>query len=114
MTGSGPSVMEIVSTGADVTVVVTAAPATAAVSILSTLQVELLMTVPLGSGLPTRTTSWTEPEVPAFRAPGLQVTTPLESVPPPVADTNVTLAGRVSLRTTPEALAVPVLEYASV
>src|SRR5258706_580713 len=72
------------------------------------------MTVPLGRGLQTRTTSCTEPEAPAFSVPTLQVTIPAEAVPPPVADTNVVLAGSVSLSTTPEALALPVFAYDSV
>src|SRR6185503_10603149 len=108
-TGSGASVIEIVRTGAEVTVVLTAEPATAVVSLLSTLYVPLVITVPFGMGLPTRTTSCTDPETPAFRTPTLQVTTPPDAVPPPVADTNVVLAGTVSLRTPPEALALPVL-----
>src|SRR5262245_32227413 len=107
--GSGASVIETVRTGAEVTGVVTAAPANAAVSLLSTLYVELPISVPLGRGLATRTTSCTEPDAPALRAPGLQVTTLPEAVPPPVADTNVVLAGMVSLRTTPDALEFPVL-----
>src|SRR5258706_6003964 len=72
------------------------------------------MTVPLVRELPTWTTSCTEPEAPASRARRLQVTTPAEAVPPPVADTNVVLAGSVSLKTRPEALALPVFAYDSV
>src|SRR5512137_1566055 len=100
-TGSGASAFEMLRTGAEETVVVTAAPATGAVSALSMLYVELVMTVPLLSGLTTATTIWTEPDAPAFRTPRFQVTTPPESVPPPVADTNVVFAGTVSVITTP-------------
>ncbi len=39
-----------------------------------------------------------------------QVTTPPESVPPPVAETKVVFVGTVSETTTPVALALPVLE----
>src|SRR3989449_7294895 len=67
------------------------------------------MEVPLARGLATRTTNWTEPVAPAARLPGDQVTTPLASVPPAVAETKVVLAGTVSVRTTPVALALPVL-----
>src|SRR4029077_16451236 len=109
-TGSGPSVLEIVSTGEDETVVVMAAPATGVVSLLSTLYVPLVITVPFASGEATCTTSCTEPDPPTARAPRFQVTTPAASVPPPVADTNVVFAGTVSLITTPVALALPVFE----
>src|SRR6267142_1488793 len=108
-TGSGASVFEMLSTGADVTVVVIAAPATGAVSLLSTLYVPLVITVPFGSGAATCTTSCTEPEPPAGTAPRFQVTTPPASVPPPVADTNAVFAGTVSVITVPVELAVPVL-----
>src|SRR5438093_13125415 len=67
------------------------------------------MEVPLARGLATRTTIWTEPEAPAARLPGDQVTTPEARVPPAVAETKVVLAGTVSVRTTPVALALPVL-----
>src|SRR5262250_2861094 len=113
-TGSGASLADTVRTGDEVTVVVIAAPFTAAVSLLSTLQVPLVMRVPLASGLATRTTIWTEPEAPAARAPGDQVTVLPARAPPPVAETNVVLAGTTSVTTTPEALAVPVFENASV
>ena len=38
-----------------------------------------------------------------------QLTTPEETVPPPVAETNVVPVGTVSLITTPAALPAPVL-----
>src|SRR3989442_15777284 len=60
------------------------------------------MEVPLARGLATRTTIWTEPEAPAARLPGDQVTTPEARVPPAVAETKGVLAGTVSVRTTPE------------
>src|SRR5882762_6124473 len=113
-TGSGASVFEILSTGDEVTVVVIAAPATGAVSLLSMLEVALLITVPFARGLATCTTSCTDPEPPAARAPRFQVTTPAASVPPPVADTNAVFAGTVSAITTPVALALPVFAYDSV
>src|SRR2546422_27773 len=113
-TGSGASVLEMVRTGADVTVVVIGAPAVGAVSLLSTLNVELVMTVLFASGLAVCTTSCTLPDVPAFSAPMFQVTTPAASVPPPVADTNEVFAGMVSAITTPVALALPLFEYDSV
>jgi hypothetical protein len=109
-TGSGASVFEIVSTGADDTVVVIAAPFVGAVSLLSTLYVLLVINVPFASGLATCTTSCTEPDDPAFTAPMFQVTTPAASVPPPVADTKLVFAGIVSVITTPVALAFPVFE----
>src|SRR5437667_342675 len=76
----------------------------------SVLYVPSVMTVPFASGLATRTTSWTEPEPPAASAPIDQVTTPAESAPPPVADTNVVLTGTVSESTTPVAPEFPVFE----
>ena len=66
------------------------------------------MTVPLVSGLATLTTSCTEPEPPAARAPIDQVTTPPDSAPPPVADMNVVFAGTVSDSTTSVAPEFPV------
>ena len=66
------------------------------------------MTVPLASGLATLTTSCTEPEPPAARAPIDQVTTPPDSAPLPVADKNVVLTGIVSDSTTPVAPEFPV------
>ena len=106
-TGSGESVLDRVSTGAAVTVVVAFGPVCGSDSLLSMVQPVLVMTVPLASGLLTRTTSWTDPDVPAFTLPTFQFTTPPEGVPPAVADTNVVLAGSVSLITTPVALLVP-------
>src|SRR5439155_1274849 len=100
--------------GADVTVVVMTAPATAAVSLLSMAYVELVITVPFARGLVARATSCTEPDDPAFNAPMFQVTTPADRVPPAVAETNVVFAGTVSAITTPLALALPLFEYDSV
>src|SRR3989442_5455216 len=71
------------------------------------------MTVPFASGLFPLTTSCTEPVPPAARVPRFQVTTPPDSVPPAVADTNDVLAGSVSRTTTPVASAVPLLVYVS-
>src|SRR5262245_50601188 len=109
-TGSGPSLLEIVSAGDDVTVVVSAAPAVGAVSLLSMLYVPLVITVPFTRGLATCTTSCTDPDAPAARGPTFQVTTPAASVPPPVADTNEVLTGTVSVITTPVASMFPVFE----
>src|SRR2546426_5496530 len=106
-TGSGESVLDRVSTGAEVTVVVAFGPVCGRDSLLSIVQPVLVMIVPFASGLITRTTSWTDPEDPAFTLPMFQVTTPAASVPPAVADTNVVLAGSVSATTTPVALLVP-------
>ena len=97
----------MVRIGLEVTVVVIAAPLTAAVSLLSMLQAPLVIVVPFTSGLATRTTICTDPDAAAFSVPGLKVTTLPDSVPPPVAYTNVVLAGSVSVITTPVALAVP-------
>src|SRR5262245_56646970 len=113
-TGSGESAFEMVITGADDTVVVMEAPAVGVVSLLSMLYVTLVMTVPFANGLATCTTSCTEPEAPAARLPMFHDTTPAAGVPPPVADTKLVFAGRVSLITTPVALAFPVFEYLSV
>src|SRR5207247_1616692 len=68
-TGSGASVADTVRTGAEVTVVVMATPLAGAVSTESMLKVLLVITVPLASGVLTRTTSWTEPEAPAASEP---------------------------------------------
>src|SRR6266850_2530538 len=84
-TGSGASVFEMTRAGDELTVVVMAAPATGAVSLLSMAKVELVISVPFASGLAVCTTSCTEPEAPADRSPRLHVTTPPASVPPPVA-----------------------------
>src|SRR2546428_234094 len=109
-TGSGASVFDRVKDGDDDTVVVMAAPAAGAVSLLSMLNAALVMTLPFASGEVTCTTSCTEPDPPTARAPMFQVTTPAASVPPPVADTNEVFAGIVSVTTTPLAAAVPVSE----
>src|SRR6266704_6699977 len=107
-TGSGASVADTVRTGADVTVVVTLGPATEPVSLLTIAYEALVITVPLVSGLATRTTSCTEPEAPAAREPSDQVTTEPERVPAAEADTNVVLAGSVADRLTPVAPELPV------
>src|SRR2546425_491376 len=109
--GSGASVLEMLRIGSDVTVVVIAAPATGAVSLQSIEYEPLVMSVPLGSGLLTWTVICTVPDAPAPSAPMFQVTTPAASEPPAVADTKVTLAGTVSVMTTPVASSLPVLEY---
>jgi len=111
VTGSGASLAESASTGAEVTVVVTAAPAIAAVSAQSTAYVPFVIVVPLASGLFARTTICTEPEAPAARLPMLHVTVPPASVPPAVADTNVVFAGTASVTTTAVAPPVPLLAY---
>src|SRR5438093_884868 len=110
LTGSGASVLESVKTGDEDSVVVRGVPATGAVSLLSMLNVALVITLPFARGAATCTTSCTEPDPPTARAPMFQVTTPAASVPPPVADTNDVLAGIVSVTTTPLAAAVPVFE----
>src|SRR5947208_3410332 len=107
-TGSGASVFERVRTGDDDTVVAIAAPAVGAVSLLSMSKAALVITVPFARGLPTCTTSCTDPELPAFSAPMFQVTTPAARAPPPVADTKPVFPGIVSVTTTPLALALPV------
>src|SRR6266850_2376589 len=109
-TGSGASVLLMLNTGIDDTVVVIAAPAIGAVSLLSMPYVALVITVPFASGLVTATTSCTDADAPAARLPMFQVTTPAASVPPPVADTKLVFAGTVSPITTPVASAFPVFE----
>src|SRR3989442_14513758 len=109
--GSGPSVLEMLRFGWDVRVVVIAAPATGAVSLQSIEYEPLVMSVPLGSGLLTWTVICTVPDALAPSAPMFQVTTPAASEPPAVADTKVTLAGTVSVMTTPVASSLPVFEY---
>ncbi len=107
MTGSGASVPLKVRIGAAVTPVVMTVPATADVSLLSMLYEPFVMVVPFARGLATRTTICTEPEDEIGSVPMFQVTTPPESVPPRVAETNVVFAGTVSVMTTPVASAVP-------
>src|SRR5206468_9239499 len=102
------SVEAMPRTGADTTVVVTPGPAADEVSLLTMAYEELLITVPLASGLATRTASWTDPDAPAASEPRLHVTTPPLSAPPPVAETKVVLAGTVSLIAAPVAATVPV------
>src|SRR5262245_56894748 len=109
-TGSGASLRESVRTGRAETVVVVAAPFTAVISLESMLKAPLVIVVPLARGVLTRATSCTDAEAPALRARMDQVTTPADCVPPPVAETNVVLAGSVSAITTPEAFMLPVFE----
>src|SRR6266581_4675967 len=97
VTGSGASVFEIVSTGAEVTAVVASGPVCGSDSFVSIAQPVLVMTVPFASGLFTRRTSCTEPDAPALTVPTFQVTTPPDRLPPAVAETNVVLAGSGSL-----------------
>src|SRR5947208_1624934 len=110
-TGSGASVFERVRTGEEETGGAIGAPAVGAVSLLSMSKAALVITVPFARGLPTCTTSCTEPELPAFSAPTFQVTTPAARAPPPVADTKLVFPGIVSVITTPLALALPAFEY---
>src|SRR6185503_9178814 len=100
MTGSGESACERASAGDEVTVVPTTPAETGAVTLLSMLQVLLLITVPLVRGLATRTVIWPDPEAPAARIPRRQVTSPLARVPPPVDETKLVLAGTPSDRMT--------------
>src|SRR2546425_8628251 len=113
-TGLGAAALEIDSAGAELTVVVASAPFAGPISVLVMLYVLLWMMVPFRSGESTLTTRVTLPDAPPARAPTLQVTTPPASVPGAEADTNVVLAGRVSLTTTFVALALPVFVYDSV
>src|SRR5213594_3554399 len=112
-TGSGASVLEMFSTGAELTVVVTAAPAVGAVSFESIWYEPLVMTVPFASGLFTFTTSCAVEEAPALRTPRLQVTIPPDTEPPPVADTKEVFAGTASETTTPVAFSLPVFDQDS-
>src|ERR1041384_3648763 len=96
-TGSGASVLPMLRSGDELTVVVIAAPAVGGVSFESMLYVALVMTVPFGSGLAACTTSCTVAAAPLPRRPMFQVTTPAASVPPPVADTKLVFAGIVSV-----------------
>src|SRR5262245_52263859 len=106
--GSGESVADTPSAGAEFTVGVVAAPLTAWVSLLSRLYEPWVMTVPFASGLATRTIICTEPEAPAARLPRDHVTVEPDREPEAVAETNVVLAGTESERITPEASAFPV------
>src|SRR5437867_3235847 len=100
----------MVRTGAEETRVLTAAPETGEVSLHRIAYEPLVMRVPLGRALATRTTICKDAEAPAGNAPIDQVTVAPESVPPPEADTNVVLAGTVSVMATPVASTLPVLE----
>src|SRR3989442_14605844 len=110
LTGSGASVLVIARIGAEVTVVVSSAPATGPVSVLVMPYAPLWITVPLTSGELALTTRVTVPEAPAASAPMFQVTTPAASPPGAEADTKLVLAGIVSLTTTLDASAVPGFE----
>src|SRR5437899_11903608 len=61
-----------------------------------------MMSVPVASAVAMPSEIWTDPEAPAASAPIGQVTTPAESVPLLVADTNVVFAGTVSETIRPE------------
>src|SRR5437773_10880095 len=106
-TGSGESAFEMLITGADVTVVVASGPGCGRASFVSMVQPVLVITVPLGSGLFTFTTSCTDPDAPVPTAPMFQVMTPPDSDPPAVAETKVVFAGSGSAITVPVALLVP-------
>src|SRR5262245_21524789 len=108
-TGSGESAEEILMTGAEVTVVVTAGPPEEAVSLLRTAYDPLVMIVRFGRPVATRTVTCADPDAPAARVPSDQVTIPPESVPPPVAATNVVFEGTGSVTITPVAVTLPVL-----
>src|SRR5258706_278311 len=110
-TGSGASVLPMISTGLDATVVVIVAPAVAAVSLQPMLYFFLMIRRPPRSALFPSTTLSPSADAPAARFPMFQVTTPAASVPPPVALTKLVFAGTVSLITTPVALELPRLEY---
>src|SRR5437867_12510962 len=110
-TGSGASVLEMFSTGAELTVVVTAAPAVGAVSFESIWYEPLVMTVPFASGLLTLTTSCAVDEAPVLSGPMLQLAAPPGSEPPAGADTNVVLAGPASETAPPVGCAVPVFRH---
>src|SRR3989442_108323 len=114
VTGSGASVADTVRTGVEVTVVVMAAPLTGAVSTESMLKVLLVITVPLASGVLTRTVSVTEPEAPAASEPIDQVTTPAESEPPPRSEERRVGEGRRSRRSPHHEKKKPGLGYPSV
>src|SRR5467141_2873775 len=96
-TGSGASVLVGWKRGSDRTVVVIAAPLVGGVSLQSMPKVPLVIVVLLAIGVLIDTTIWTEPDPPAARLPTFQVTTPAARVPPAVAETNVVLAGTVSV-----------------
>src|SRR2546428_425618 len=98
-TGSGASVLDTARTGDDVTVVVIATPAVGAVSLLSMLNVALVITFLYAGGLARYPPSSPPPHAPALSAPMFQVTTPAASVPPPVADTKEVFPGTVSVMT---------------
>src|SRR5438874_1792736 len=95
-------------TGLEATVVVAFGPVCGRISLLSIVQPVLVIRVPFAIGLFTRAMSCTDPDTPAPTAPMFQLTTPPESVPPPVADTKLVPEGSGSARTTPVALLVPV------
>ena len=101
------------STGIDVTTVWAVSvtvPGTEAVEIPAV----LLSCVPFARGEFTVTVTLSEPELPAGRLPIFHVTLPAARTPPPVAETNVVLAGSRSSSTRPAAWSVPELENARV
>ena len=69
----------------------------------------VILTTPAGTEVSTRTETRRVTPAPAARLPMFQVTTPAAKTPPSEAETNVVLAGRVSVRTTPVAPCVPAL-----
>ena len=86
------------------------ASTTPSVVVLTISKVDSPDPVTAGSNI-TCTTRLTEAEAPAARGPTVQVTTPSDSIPPPVAETNVVLVGTVSVITTPVASSLPVFKY---
>src|SRR3989442_619530 len=100
----------MVRTGAEVTVVVIDGPVSVAISLQAPVCAPLVIVVPFASGLATLTTIWTDPLLPAFRAPIAQVTEPAPAAPPPVALTKVVFAGSPAVISTPLALAVPLFQ----
>src|SRR5437667_304480 len=108
-TGSRASVADTVRTGDEVTVVVMALPEIGAVWSLLMPEVAILI-MEVFAGQPFARTTFSAQAPPAASAPIDQVTTPAESAPPPVADTNVVLTGTVSESTTPVAPEFPVFE----
>jgi hypothetical protein len=92
---------------AGITVVVTGEPETGETP-LAWIAQSLLLIVPLVAV--TATVKETVCAVtPAFKSPMFHITEPKERVPPPVTETKLVPAGKVSLMTTPAALPDPVL-----
>src|SRR5436309_1120677 len=109
-TGSGAPAFEMLRTGAELTVVASAAPSAGGVSFESIWWLLLVMVVPFGSGVLTLTTRVTVPDAPAARLPRVHVTMPPAGAPGAEADTNVVFAGSGSLITTPVAFSFPLFE----